>query len=65
MKTTAATITNSQIRELRDEAKRFGDEAQAEICIRALYGDEDARVECARVISDAEMNATDDDSAGF
>lgn len=38
MTTTAATITNRQIRTLRAEAATAGDHAQAMICVLALGG---------------------------
>jgi len=40
-----------EIEELRDEAATAGDSDQVAICDRALDGDADARVECARVIA--------------
>lgn len=56
-KTTIGTLTNRQITKLRDEAATAGDTAQVEVCERALRGDRSARVECARVIADAEAQA--------
>ena len=53
MTTTAESITDSQITALRSEARMAGDSAQVAICDRALAGDDAARSECARVISDA------------
>ncbi len=46
-------ITDEQIKALRTEARSAGDAAQVRICNDALSGDDDARVECARVIADA------------
>lgn len=46
-------ITSAQIRQLSDEAAQAGDEAQVEMCQRALSGDRAALAECARVIADA------------
>lgn len=67
------TITDKQIRELREGAMAAGDYAQVDICDRALASDtvdqdgheialadwtrEEAREECARVIAYAAMRA--------
>lgn len=48
------TVTSAQLRELRDEAARAGDEAQELLCIRALEGNESAQIECAEVIAAAQ-----------
>ncbi len=45
-----STVSRSQVTALRDEAAQHGDDAQVEICDRALEGDADALAECARVI---------------
>jgi len=55
--TTIDTITDEQILQLRAEAIRAGDFMQVSICNIALTSPSDvrvARVECARVIGDAE-----------
>lgn len=52
--TTIDTITDEQIDLLRAEAAAHGDLAQVRLCDRALDGDHTARLECARVIRDAE-----------
>lgn len=52
--TTTTHVTDEQIVILRAEAGAAGDTAQVAICDRALDGDVTARVECARVIADAE-----------
>lgn len=44
------SITDEQIRSLRDEAGEAGDLAMVTICDHALNGDLDARMECAYVI---------------
>jgi hypothetical protein len=48
------TLTTKQILALRTEAGQHGDRRQVALCDAALEGDESARAECARVISDAE-----------
>ena len=53
MTTDTATLTDAQIETLLDEAAAAGDYDQAAVCERALEGDEGARGECARVISEA------------
>ncbi len=45
--------TDAQVRALRDEAARAGDDEQVDVCDAALAGDVGARGECARVIADA------------
>ncbi|MDH5244842.1 MAG: hypothetical protein OEW98_00210 [Betaproteobacteria bacterium] len=58
---TRATVTDEQITRLRDEAAQAGDDAQVDICQRALgrrggpvaLTVDEARYECARVIADA------------
>jgi hypothetical protein len=50
---------DERIEALRDEAGQAGDLAQVALCNRALEGDQDARVECARVIDNA--GASNDD----
>lgn len=55
------TITDTQIRQLRNEAGEAGDIEQVEICDRALAGDEDACEECARGIADAAAMHDDDE----
>jgi hypothetical protein len=57
MTTTTKTVTTAQIRALRTEAAQAGDQAQVEICDRALDGDEAAVAECARVIAAAQAMA--------
>lgn len=52
--TTIETITDEQIETLATEAGAAGDSEQVAICERALAGDDSARVECVRVIRDAE-----------
>ena len=47
------TITNAQIRLLRDEATEAGDYRQVDLCELALQGDRHARAECQRVIENA------------
>jgi hypothetical protein len=51
------TITDTQISKLRAEAAQAGDRAQVAICDLALDGDDDARAECAEVISGGECGA--------
>jgi hypothetical protein len=51
---TVGPITERQISALRSESGEGGDRAQVEICDRALDGDESARLECERVIRDAQ-----------
>jgi hypothetical protein len=51
---TIATVTMAQLDALRLEALEAGDGAQVELCDRALAGSESARLECQRVIADAE-----------
>lgn len=66
-KTTIETITDEQIMDLASEARRQGDDAMVHVCFVALgerepgtggqqwpRSQEQAREECARVISDAE-----------
>lgn len=68
MTTTIDTITDAQIRTLRDEAIAAGDTDMAKICTRALVrhyatdfqtrkAHEEARAQCAAVIADAEAQA--------
>lgn len=52
--TTIDTLTDDQITALSTEAARAGDWAMVTICRRALAGHVAARVECARVIADAQ-----------
>jgi len=53
--TTINTITDEQIIQLREEAEEAWDTEQVLLCLRALVlGDDEARAECARIISDAE-----------
>jgi hypothetical protein len=53
--TTIDNITDDQILQLRIEAGKAGDMDQVMLCLQALgHGDDEARAECARVISDAE-----------
>ena len=59
-------ITDEQIRQLAGEARAAGDRRMADICDRALYGDDNterdvyrARAYCAKVIADA--SAMDND----
>lgn len=49
-------ITNEQIESLKIEAICHGDDAQAELCSRALQGDVSALAKCARVIDAAKSN---------
>jgi hypothetical protein len=53
MEATMSTITDEQITPLSYESGVAGDMEQVAICTRAIAGDEQARVECARVIADA------------
>lgn len=53
----AATITDEQIERLEQEAGNAGDLEQAQLCRRALDGDDAARDECERVIRDAQAMA--------
>lgn len=55
--TTATEITDEQIERLEQEAGEAGDQAQAQLCRRALDGDDAARAECERVIRDAQAMA--------
>lgn len=52
--TTIDTLTDHQIETLYDEAAQAGDLAMVAICRRALSGDDAARAEVVRVITDAE-----------
>ena len=65
MSTTIDTVTNDQIKTLRDEADAHGDNKMSDICQRALgytagvrcaetMTVDAARAECARVIGEAE-----------
>lgn len=54
------TITERDIKELRDEARAHGDIDQVYICNRALAGSERAWRECQRVIADARSMADSD-----
>lgn len=45
--------SNARIHALREEAARAGDQAQVEMCDRALRRDRDAVEECARAILSA------------
>jgi hypothetical protein len=49
-----ATISNAQIELLMNVAGIAGDCKMVEICKRALAGSKRARVECAKVIAEAE-----------
>ena len=56
--TTAKTITDSQIRTLRDEAAAAGDDAQVNLCNAALglaeaWMVDEAREQCAKAIAEA------------
>lgn len=53
-------ITDEQIEQLRIEAGASGDDEQVELCVAALDGDDDARIECERVIREAAALAADD-----
>lgn len=57
--TTADNVTDEQIVDLRTEATWAGDDEQVDICTAALEGDAEARTECARVIAEAEAQATE------
>ena len=57
MTTTIETITDEQIKQLRNEAGTAGDRKQVELCDRALQGDGAARRKCADVIAYAEGEA--------
>lgn len=48
-------VTDRDIRALRDEAAEAGNEAQIQLCDRALGGDQRARARCERVIFDVRM----------
>lgn len=50
---TSATITDTQISALRQEAAQAGDMKAVAICTRALAGSARARRECAKMIADA------------
>ena len=52
--TTIDTITDDQIRTLRDEAGNHGDLEMVSICDRALNGSEPHVRECVECIADAE-----------
>lgn len=58
-KLSAETITDSQIQQLREEAKQHGDKAMVRICNRAIAGNKNARALCAEAHADA--RAMDDD----
>lgn len=45
-------ITSKQIEALRTEAGHAGDDAQIDLCNRALAGDDEARAACAAAIDD-------------
>lgn len=53
------TITDEQIRGLREEAIKASDREQIAVCMRALNGSDADRAECARVIADAQAQADD------
>lgn len=56
--TTPETMTDAQLVALRREARTAGDLKQAAMCDLALRGNKKARIECARVIADAEAHAS-------
>lgn len=63
---TAKTITDSQIRTLRDTAAAAGDEAQVNLCNAALglaesWMVDEAREQCAKAIAAAEAADADGD----
>lgn len=47
-------VTDSQLSKLSNEASEAGDLEQVAICERALAGDAEAHVECAKVIRNAQ-----------
>lgn len=52
-----AMVTDGDIVALQAEAEAHGDSDQAELCARALRGDEAARAVCERVIDFARSQA--------
>lgn len=54
-----ADVTDEQVDALLSEAEAAGDDAQADLCRRALDGDESARIACAEVIETARVAAQD------
>jgi hypothetical protein len=58
-------MSDDDIRALRTEAAAAGDYEQADLCDRALSGDNEARTECARVIREAAAQDDSDEPAMY
>jgi hypothetical protein len=50
------TMTDREIESLRTSAGSAGDEKQVKLCDKALNGQKKARLACAEVLADAELN---------